>query len=1358
MRFVVLKCVKKTLVLFLLASVGLGLYGCKCGKDRKFDTLLLGNKYFLDACLTNIGITYTASYNNVLPFDVPVEADGIDTEVRLITITNNNPGDKGCDLTLASAAMLNSNDLNFDGFQDSSGNPLSSPIQFGSGASVVLSIRAGPSTSTGLQINTLQIRFDLARTRESGGSFNLDTSAWFVDNTIACSLSSSLSPSTYTRLVPLDATVIEKLDTSFSFVPLDCNNIQYQGRVNKENDPPGFLAIVADSAPAPLVSTPVNFKYADFTHSPTFGPPGSMLDAYYIFSVDLAGALRHFSKKLSGDFSVSSGLDPCVAAGVFSRNPASISMAGNYGDAPSTTNGLVSYDGANPAANQCLNRPYEIRERQVSASGVPLLTINLPITPSRTGKLGTSLLNFNFDAIAKWPVSGAGTQSENRVIELVLTDSGAVAVQVPVSVILGQIDPCVSAFSIAPGMLQLTALLGGAAQSGILNVTFNPTVTCSSTNFTASFIETGVGGNLVSSGQASGSLSSQTTIPYSATLTPNNLGNTSHVWTLVLSTGGQIAFDIDASVSQDPCISTLSITPSTLNLSAVFGGPQSTGSVDVLFSPTSTCPSINFNASRIESGTPNILSSSGPTTGIASTVSTFKWSAVLSTSAIGSATHNYSLSLSTGGRVTFDIIGNVTTDPCLSAFTLSAQSITLTEAIGGPVQSGNVVLTFTPTGSCSATSFTTSKTQTGTQGILTSGGPASGSPSSPTAYTYNATLTPTTVGSAKDFWAITLQSGGALTFSIIGNVTQSPCAGALSVNVSPDPIVASINGVDRFGDVIISNNSTNPACTAVDGAISLQSTTLGGGTFIEVLPYSFNGLLTGQSETALSLARVSPGSVVETGFLLVTLNYGVSGSGALTEVLTFPVNADIQALWSDCLTNVLDIAAVPDNILVAAPGSPNVYRSIDFSLAPRCQTGAIVSWLRQPALGLGGTQLVLNSGSVSLDPGQTLSANNIVEFIPGSIPLALNLNTLFTLTPRAPGVPSINLVGPPFFGTVTPPPVSIASCNISSPQSGASVSGNVNIEFDAAVPSGVMNYQIDAISSSIAPTIATPTGGSVNPVVGAINGTHTFNWNTIADSIGVSDRQDVVVRITVTDGGPGQFASTCLVQLHVNNSSTASCRTAPAACGDVDSVGGITVTDALLVAQIAQGAPIPSDLRCSDTDNIVSRCETADVDRDGVVTGVTPVAPSPSNDSGIIASYVVGSVSQLTCNNEQMIYNNSATLPIGCVNTLMTTDYCLAVPQSVTAAQLQSTGVRVYATDAQFPGPGQGVARIYVRLIRVDGISTTYSLLQLQGLPTPYLVATPADVIIKSQGLLTDESLLIVLTESGICGIISVTP
>lgn len=1143
MQFVGSKFIRKTVVFFLLAFVTVGLYGCKCGKDRKYDTLLLGDRYFLDSCLANIGISYTATYNNILPFDVPVQADGVDTEVRLVTLTNNNPSDKGCDLTLASAAMLSANDLHFDGFQDSSGNPLSSPIQFGTGATVVLLIRAGTSTATGLQINTLQVRFDLARTRESGGNLNIDTSAWFVDDTIACSLSSSISPSTYARLVPLDATVTERLGTSFSFVPLDCNNLQYQARVNRESDPPGFLTLVEDPAPASLTTTPVMYKYADFVHSPTFGPPGSTLDAYYIFSVDLAGGIRYFSKKLSGEFSVTTVADPCVAAGVFSRNPTSISMVGNYGDPQSIVAGLISYDGTNPAATPCLNRPYEIRERQVSVSGAPLLTINLPVSPSRVGTLGTSLLNFNFDSVANWPSSGTGQQREDRIVEFVLTDSGAIAAQVPVDAIVGQpIDPCLSAFTISPSSLSLFATLGGAQQFGLVTVNFTPTAACTSTSFNASKVETGVAGNLVSSGQMSGSLSTQTVIPYNATLTPNNLGITTHDWTL------------------------------------------------------------------------------------------------------------------------------------------------------------------------------------------------------------------------------TLASGAMLTFSIVGNVTQNPCSGAITAVTSPDPIYATVGGANQFGDVVISNSSVNPACTAIDGTISLQSTTLAGGTVIEVMPYSFTGLQSGQIDRAISLARVAPGGVVESGMLLATISYGLAGSGASTQIATFIVNADIQAApvpWLDCLTNVLSMTAIPNNSFSATVGDPRDYRSIEFNLAPRCLTGAYVTWLTQTKTGAGATQLVLNSGNISLDPGQIITSNNIVEFIPGSQPTSIVLDTNFTLTPRAVGAPSVNLVGPQFVGTLNPPPASIATCNITSPASGATVFGNIPIAFDAQVPSGTLNYQVDAITSSAPPALATPALGSINPVLGVSGGSFTFNWNSPADGIALSEQQDAVIRVTITDTGSTPYATSCLVHVHVINYNTAAnpCRTAPGICGDVDSSGAITITDALLTAQISQGSPIPVDLRCSESGNVVSRCLSADVDKDGVVTGVMPVVPTLATDAGIIATFVVGSLGgPLTCNDEQMILNNSETLPIDCVNTLITRDYCLAVPQSVTASQLQTTGIRLYATDAQFPGPGQGIARFYVRVLRADGVSTTYSLLQLQGLPTPYSVATPSDTTVRSQGLLTAESLLLVVTESGVCGVVHVTP
>ena len=518
-------------------------------------------------------------------------------------------------------------------------------------------------------------------------------------------------------------------------------------------------------------------------------------------------------------------------------------------------------------------------------------------------------------------------------------------------------------------------------------------------------------------------------------------------------------------------------------------------------------------------------------------------------------------------------------------------------------------------------------------------------------------------------------------------------------------------------------------------------------------------------DIATSLARVAPGSVVETGMLLVTINYGLAGSGSLKETATFVVNADVQALWQDCLTNVLDITPVPDDTLSAMVGAPNVYRSVQFTLAPRCQTGADITWLTQTVSAAGGTQLTLNSGNLSIDPGQTLTASNVVELIPGAQAAILYLTTSYTLTPRAPSAPSMNLVGPQFTGLVTPIiPVPVAMCNITSPVSGSTVSGNVPITFDVAVPSGIMNYQIDTITSSATPALATPTGGSVNPVAGAMNGTYSFNWDSIASGVGVSDRQDAVIRIDVRDSGPSPFATSCLVHLHVNNSSAPACRPATTVCGDVEGSGGITILDAEIAAQIAQGVPLTAaGLRCSDAENAVQRCLMSDVDKDGVVTGVLPVVPSLTTDAGIIASYAAGLISPLTCNDKQMILDNTATLPLGCVNTLMTKDFCQAVPERITASQLQSTGIRIYATDSQYPAPGIGAASISVRLLRADGLTSSYALLQLKDpagttLPTPYLVATPADVVVRSQGLLAYEAFLLIQTTTGVCGVIEVTP
>jgi hypothetical protein len=499
---------------------------------------------------------------------------------------------------------------------------------------------------------------------------------------------------------------------------------------------------------------------------------------------------------------------------------------------------------------------------------------------------------------------------------------------------------------------------------------------------------------------------------------------------------------------------------------------------------------------------------------------------------------------------------------------------------------------------------------------------------------------------------------------------------------------------------------------------------------------------------------------VETGTLFVTINYGQAGSGIFTDMLTFSVNADVQALWQSCYTNtIIAINGLPDTTMSAAPGGQNQYRSVEFVLDPDCRTGADVSWITHTTSGAGGTQLILSSGSVSLNPGQTFVANNVVEFIPGTVPSTNFLKTNFSFIARAPGAPTVNYVGPQFTGIVTAPPVTVASCNITSPQSGSSVSGkDVAITFDAQVPSGTLDYRVDTITSSATPTLSTPILGSINPVTGVANGSHTFNWDSIANGIGLSDRQDVIIRIIVDDATQS-FSSSCLVQLSVNNSQAPACRAAPSTCGDVDSSGGININDALLTAQIAQYVfSMAPDLRCSDSDNVIGRCLSADVDGDGAVTGVIPVVPSASTDSGIIASYSVGIPAQLTCNNEQMIYNNSERLPIECISVLNTTDYCLAVPGQVTAAQLQNNGIRLYATDAQFPGPSQGTARFYVRVVRTDGISTTYATLQLDSLPTPYLVSTPTDVTVRSQGLLTYPALLVVVTDSGVCGIVEVTP
>lgn len=639
-----------------------------------------------------------------------------------------------------------------------------------------------------------------------------------------------------------------------------------------------------------------------------------------------------------------------------------------------------------------------------------------------------------------------------------------------------------------------------------------------------------------------------------------------------------------------------------------------------------------------------------------------------------------------------DVIASSIIDPCIGGIVANPTPVVLSGFVTGPDVIKDLNLNAGP--GCPGGSFnalieweTVAAPQTTTVPTIPIASIAIGSaPAAPTAITFK--LDPTTVLSpvVRNLKVTNIDTGAFATIPVSVTVTQNACVNGLRARTAVDPIIATIGGVAQSSDVIFENISTNPACSAIDFQVLSQSGTLSGGAIIDAQPYSHFGLAVGQSDTAPSLARVTPGTTVETGMLLVAVNYGFAGSGQLAEVATLIINADIQqsTAWLACVVNKVNAQVMPDATPSAVARGAAVYRDIIFSGVPAaCTMGVDISWPAQSEVSTpAGSNLSINAGNIHLAFGQSLTIPRAIA-LSGSVVTTLNLPLSFTVRPSAPGATSW-IIRNDVIGTIT---TGVASCNITSPVTGSTVTGNVPVDFNVDVPSGVVNYTVRYLfagtgGAAFHPStgVATPAVGA-NPVLGVPDGTQAFSWNTVADSLGTTGREQAVIQITAVDATTSQLRASCAAQIQVINSAVPACRPISTVCGDVDNIGSVTITDALLVAQIATPSiPLPSDVICSDNLNVFKRCLLADVDQNGVVTGTIPVVPGMTTDSGRIAAYTSG-IGQLACSNFGEILDDSQTLPLNCFDRLSPVPACLVVPETIRDADLVQRGIRVYVTN-----------------------------------------------------------------------------
>lgn len=952
-------------------------------------------------------------------------------------------------------------------------------------------------------------------------------------------------------------------------------------------------------------------------------------------------------------------------------------------------------------------------------------------------------------------------------------------------------DPCVAAFRILPptALLGLNGVVGGLAPQGSIRFEFTPTAACTSVRFSTTYVQSGTipAALTINGPTVGGPLTIPTTILYDARLDTASAGTARHVGTMLLSTGGSLTFTVDGVVTQNPCAGLLSAVTVQNPIFAAVGGP--TQYSDVALTNTaaagSACSSIDgvvtFQSATLAGGTdirvasysfagvqPGQTHTAMDLASVVPSLTTQESGMLLATVMYGQAGSPLTQAS------TFIVNANVQTSVgnCATALNFNLPSVIQT-AMGTMNTLFGAITNTDPNCPRAYLLLRSSAPLSGLGATLDVTGGATSVAYGQTIFYPNylldglAATAPGIVGTKLveiDYGDSVATRTNTVSLPVQAEILPDACAGNISINVSPT-IVGRPGTIDTFSFQV-----SNSAAVVCNIDLPAQQIPVGAvGVLARLLPITTSvpagGSVPINNRIEVDARFVVPSTGgVTVGNLPIEVRFG-SGAIYTGQVSTTTLVSIATATWTNCIVNTVSVKAIPDANPTAQVGGAPVFRSVEFSGVPaNCLSGVDFNW-NGTSVTLYGTTLALSTGVLThLDPGQTIVVPDVVTLTPGSLIATPVLATYFVFTPTIPGAPTQQLQGPTFQGRVTSSPIPLASCSITTPAAGATVTGDMDLQFDISVPSGFTNYSINYIkgsTSGAAALIAASSTGAPNPASWVPDGAQTFSWDTVADSIGMSDSEQVIIQIRVTDSSPtAPVRTSCFVPVLVNNSSAVACRQSPTMCGDIDSTGSVTINDALLVAQVASrvGA-YPADIACSDSVNIMERCLAGNVNGDSSLSGPLSV---PTSDAGMIASYVAGVPTAFACNSLTSILNNSKPLPLNCVDELLPTGFCLAVPGRMSLADLHdpTKGFKLYVATPASPGADR-VSAIYV-----PNDTTTFSSLSLVSAPSttiissPFSIATPHVATYQSTGPvpLAQPGYLFFVTGYTVCGVIELIP